>query len=352
MEEKRNDYSYRYGRSIFWPMIMIGLGVIWLLANFEIIPPVNWWTLLNLWPLALVALGLQIMFGRGRPWLGNLLSFFLVLGVIGVLILAPSLGWTPGGQLITERFSESLDGAESAIVRLDMDYGDTNLGALSDSNDLIEAEITHGGTVSFSAVGGDRRTVSLDLDARNGQFLFINPSTMGQTVSEIGLSPDVPTDLEIDHGSGNGDYELGDLQLIDLEMDVSSGDVTASLPAGDYTVAVDVSSGAVDFTSAAGSDLDVTMDVSSGRLDFSFAEQTNAQVDVDLSSGSVNIELPDGVGVRIAGSASSGSIRVPKGYVRISGEDDDGVWESPDYGTADYTIEITFDVSSGSFNAR
>ncbi|MBN2502507.1 MAG: DUF4097 family beta strand repeat protein [Anaerolineales bacterium] len=352
MDEKSGHGYYRGGRSIFWPMIMIGLGVIWLLANFEIIPPVNWWTLLNLWPLALVALGLQIMFGSGRPWLGNLLSFFLVLGVIGVLILAPSLGWTPGGQLITEQFSEPLDGAEGAIVRLDMDYGDTSLGALSDSNDLIDVKITHGGTVSFSAVGGDRRTVSLDLDARNGQFLFINPAAIGETVSEIGLSPDVPIDLEIDHGSGQGEYALEELQLTDLEIDMSSGDVAADLPAGDYAVSVDVSSGAVDFAGAAGSDLDVTMDVSSGRLDFSFAEQTNAKVEVDLSSGSVNIELPEGVGVRIAGSASSGSIRVPKGYVRVSGEDDDGVWESPDYGTADYTIEITFDVSSGSFNVR
>ena len=69
MEDKRGNGYYRGGRSIFWPMILIGLGVVWLLANFDIIPPVNWWTLLNLWPLVLVALGLQIMFGRGRPWL-------------------------------------------------------------------------------------------------------------------------------------------------------------------------------------------------------------------------------------------------------------------------------------------
>ena len=255
--------------------------------------------------------------------------------------------------MITERFSEPLDGVESAIVRLDMDYGDSRLYALSDSPDLIAAEVTHSGTVNFSAVGGDRRTVSLDLDARSGQFLFINPATTGETVSNIGLSPEVPLDLEIDHGSGQGEYVLDELQLTDLEMDVSSGDIYTSLPSGSYTVSFDVSSGKIDVEMDAGSDLEMTVDVSSGRLDFAFGKETNAQVEVDLSSGSVNFELPEGVGVRIEGGISSGSVRVPKGYVKISGgDDDDGIWESPDYDSADYKIEIKFDVSSGSFNVR
>jgi len=33
-------------RSIFWPILLVGVGVIWLLANLEIIPGWNWW---NLW---------------------------------------------------------------------------------------------------------------------------------------------------------------------------------------------------------------------------------------------------------------------------------------------------------------
>ena len=73
----KNNY-YR-GRSFFWPIFLIGVGVVLLLSNLNIIESVNFFFLLQLWPVLLIALGLQILFGRSYPWVGNLLAVLVVL---------------------------------------------------------------------------------------------------------------------------------------------------------------------------------------------------------------------------------------------------------------------------------
>ena len=51
-------------RSLFWPIILIGVGLIWLLGNFGIISGANLAVLFRLWPLALIVIGLDLLFGR------------------------------------------------------------------------------------------------------------------------------------------------------------------------------------------------------------------------------------------------------------------------------------------------
>jgi len=41
-------YSHNAYRSFFWPVILIGVGVIWLLSNLNLIPGDNLWILIRL----------------------------------------------------------------------------------------------------------------------------------------------------------------------------------------------------------------------------------------------------------------------------------------------------------------
>ena len=61
MNEKR-----RY-RSLFWPMVLIGVGVVWLLGNIGVIRPASLGVLVSFWPLILIFIGLDILFGRRSP---------------------------------------------------------------------------------------------------------------------------------------------------------------------------------------------------------------------------------------------------------------------------------------------
>ena len=105
-ESPREEGQSGEGRSLFWPILLIGVGVILLLANLGLVEPVNLIALFRMWPLLLIAAGAQILFGRSFPWVGTILSVGLAIGAIALILFAPQLNLTPSTELITERFVE------------------------------------------------------------------------------------------------------------------------------------------------------------------------------------------------------------------------------------------------------
>ena len=80
--EQRNTYH-----SFFWPVIMLGAGVIWLLVNLNIISTYNLRVLYRLWPILIILAGLDVLFSRKLPLLGLLLALLLIASVILLLVL-------------------------------------------------------------------------------------------------------------------------------------------------------------------------------------------------------------------------------------------------------------------------
>lgn len=135
MQEENRNYQYR---SLFWPIMLIGVGVFWLLSNLGVLPEVNFRFLLRLWPVALIAIGFDILFARRYPWLGALTGLGAVALVIALVFLAPSLGIEPSGDLKTLNFDEPVGNAQEASITLDLERYPTTVEALVDSNALIE----------------------------------------------------------------------------------------------------------------------------------------------------------------------------------------------------------------------
>jgi hypothetical protein len=138
MMDKKRELGYR---SFFWPILLIGIGTIWLLANLEILPDLNWRFFLRLWPLIFVVIGLDIIIGRRSPFAGALLAVGTVAALILLAVLAPSLDLGPDVELKTLNFSEPLENTTSARISLDLDRYATTVDTLSDSKLLIKAEL-------------------------------------------------------------------------------------------------------------------------------------------------------------------------------------------------------------------
>ena len=66
-------------------LVLIFLGIVFLLINFNVLPWSIWNYLLRLWPLLLVFVGLQAVFGNSR--IGNTIIFIIVLGVLIYILL-------------------------------------------------------------------------------------------------------------------------------------------------------------------------------------------------------------------------------------------------------------------------
>ena len=79
---------------MFWPLLLIAIGVLFLLNSLGYID-LDFGELWRFWPVLLILIGLDLLLGR-RSWLGNLIVLLLTLTVLGgcILLLAK-----PAGQL-------------------------------------------------------------------------------------------------------------------------------------------------------------------------------------------------------------------------------------------------------------
>lgn len=80
-------------RSVFWPLVMIAAGALWLLIGLNIIPQANLWALTHTFPYLLIALGIGLILRAYWRFAGMLVSVLVVAGAVMAVIYAPQLGW-------------------------------------------------------------------------------------------------------------------------------------------------------------------------------------------------------------------------------------------------------------------
>ncbi|TFH35210.1 MAG: hypothetical protein E4G99_07805 [Anaerolineales bacterium] len=355
MDEK-NQFGYR---SFFWPIVFIGIGVIMLLANLDILPTPSLRLLFRLWPLALVVLGLDILVGRRSPVIGALIGLVTVGLVVGLLYLAPTLNLEPTIERKTLNFNEPFDHATAARVTLDLDRYATTIEPLVGSDDLFDAVLETFSDVDFSARGDSQRTIDL-VPVDRGPFN--QDWTLGSSNDmtwEIGLSPAVPLDLSVDVGSGSARLDLLGLTLSELRVDGGSGSTELAIPAASSTYPVEVNggSGHFDIDIEQGAEIQGSLNAGSGSMNIRIGSGTEMTLAIEGGSGSIEVSLPLDAGVRLViADQGSGGVRVPGDFDLTDdfGDDDrdTGIWESANYAGAANSIEIRLDPGSGTFTVR
>jgi hypothetical protein len=334
------DESRRRGyRSLFWPIILIGVGVFMLLGNMNLLPEYSLWTLARLWPLILVVIGLDILIGRRSPLVGAVIGIGAVALAIVVVLAAPTIGIVPTGDLVvTERFTEAVGGATSAEVTLNLSIGNTTIFALSDSDYLIDGELTYVGTIDFDVQGEEHKKISLRQKSQKFDFGDFQWFETEDLKWDIGLSPDVPLSLDI-HGSiGQSILDLRGLLIEDVEINGDVGDTTLMLPAMDRT-------------------FDVTIDGGIGKFTVKLEEDISVNLNIDGDIGDFTVEVPSDAAVRVDAEVDIGDLHIDSRFDKISGSDRDllsesGVWETPGFSSADHKVFIVFNGNIGSLNVR
>ena len=174
---------HHYRGGLVWPVILIGAGVIFLLNNLGVLSWGIWETLWRLWPVLLIAIGLDILIGR-RSILGSLL---VVLLLVAALVAAVSLGvprlTTKAEVERTENISHALQGASSADVEISFGTGSLQVGALAESNSLVEGKVDLSRNERLSDDYRETNGVArLRLESQNSGFTF-GPGGLTRTTS-------------------------------------------------------------------------------------------------------------------------------------------------------------------------
>ncbi len=289
--------------SLVGPTLLVGLGIILLLNNVGYL---DWgfWDVVRLWPVLLIAAGLELLLGRRSVW-GSIVAAVLVLALLvgGVWLVTTTGGLAPTGGEQTE-IAYPLESAESALITLDPAIGELTVSALDDSGNLIEGTIVLRGPLELDQrfAAGDPARVHLTAQAPSGVRL---PSGVGGDW-QLELSPQVTLDLRTDTGIGATTLDLGQLVVDRTTVDFGIGQATVTLP-----------------------------------------EASNATVTIDGGIGTVVVEVPEAVGIRLVADTGLVARNVPSNYAQ-SGE----TFTSPNYERADYRVELVVSLGIGTLTVR
>jgi len=343
--EPEEDGRSRSNPSLFGPILLIAVGGYFLLQNMGLLEhPAFYWELLwRLWPLALIFAGVNVLARQFPRPFGSLLSAVVSLAAValfgGVLLFGPQMplvnqlqGAEPA-DLKVDRVEFAGDGVTAADVEINFGLASASLFALEDSGKIIDGSISYLGQLSFDArQNGDKAIINLE--TRDGDvWFFINPSNWFNFEQadqwQIGLNPNVKTDLRLNGGLGSLTLDLAAMDLSYLEVDGGAGSITAALPGGDYDGVIDIGAGSLKITLPA-----------DGRHTF----------DIDGGAGSMTFYLPPNMAARLELDSGVGGFNLEDGRFRqVSGRDEDeGVWITPGYEDAANRVNLRIDIGAGS----
>jgi hypothetical protein len=325
----------RKGHSLFWPILLVGIGITWLLVNLGYLPALNIGQLLKLWPIVLIVLGVDMIFGRRFPWAGTAIGLLAVGGIIAFLFMSPKLGFEAAPQMKTETFTEPVGKATSASYTIEGSSSPIEISGLTAGDELVHAVITHRSIFNFDVSGTTEKSVRMSEASDSSSWVVWNFSTEPMKW-DIQLAEGIPSELSLDGGSGHLDIDLSGIELTMLQADMGSGASEFVLPVTDKPY-------------------EFVLDSGSGSVRVKIPEGASVSLDLNSGSGSVNIDIPDDAGLQVeVFDEGSGSLNTPDGLVRVTGAGSDdslGVWQTEGFESAKVKIYIRIlDQGSGSIN--
>ncbi len=277
--------------SLVGPVILIGLGIVFLLNNLGVLSWSVWDVILGLWPVLLIAAGLDLLLGRRSVW-GSLLALAILAAAVAGALWLFNTGVVPA--VPAEEISQALNGATRAEVVLAPAVGRVHVESLTESGNLLEGVVrpTRGEQVSHDFTVADE-TAKLALRSA-GVFAPALGGWDSHRGWDIELTPDVPLDLEVSFGMGECEVDLTDLTVTDLQVSIGIGQVTVVLP-----------------------------------------EAGSFQARIEGAIGKTVVVIPREMAARIQTDTALGSADLPEGY-RQQGD----AYVSPDYESADHRVDL------------
>ena len=280
------------------PLILIGLGVAFLLANLGYLPPISIRAIADVWPVVLILVGIEVLLGRRQPLLGLGLQL-VVLALAVAIVASQSAGLLTSAAATTSSETVARDGATA--LALDGQGGDISI--TGGASALVETRST-GGEVRVTS---DREGGTARVEVKPRHELVL-PFQGLRTDLDVALASDVPASIKLDIGAGNVRLDLRDLRITAVDIDAGAGDISITLPTPQGEVAVKVDAGAADVTIEVPSGVEARVTVAGGVVTL---ESTNSRLVVSdrVAETAGYAAASSRVTVRIDGGAASVHIR-------------------------------------------
>lgn len=260
-------------------LTLILVGVILLLNTTGSLPWSVWLHILSLWPLLLVAAGLEII-GKGAGWKGlEVVSSLLIIGglILGAFVLPASeatagVGWLRGAHgdefEVVKKADPHVREGEAVI------QGGVGSYTLTAGEDLLRVvgRSAYGKPTVSAEMAGPRAIVSVT-GPESGRVWV--PGVWGASHIEVALAESVLWDLKIDAGAVALDADLSGLPLNSVEVRSGVSEVNLNLGAvrgGVKEARVLVRGGVANFTVRIPEGVPVRVDAEAGLTNISVSD--------------------------------------------------------------------------------
>jgi len=235
-------------RGLLFPLVLIAIGIIVLLANTGVLSQQALERLGDLWPLLLIILGLQIILNHTLPrqqatLVGLAATAIIVIAAVVYAALTPA---APFGTRQAES-SQPIGGLTAAT--LDLNYGGASMdiqgGGLGES--LYQARVDYPGSENPPSIGLDHEAGKLQIRESSSLSPFHLFGSNRRHVL-LTLSDRIPWTIEVSGGVGNLRLDARHLQLSKLIVSGGVGRLDAQLPTPRATVLIEISGGVSNMT--------------------------------------------------------------------------------------------------------
>ncbi len=93
-------------QSLFGPLLLIAVGVLWLLIRAGTISTSNLWALTYIWPFLLIAAGIGIILRPYWAYTSILMDILIIGGMMLSILYAPQMGWDQPSGMFTYTFTQ------------------------------------------------------------------------------------------------------------------------------------------------------------------------------------------------------------------------------------------------------
>ena len=284
-----------------WGLLFVAVGVAILLTNADVLGYDYWMELFSLWPMLLIAIGLEKIFIRSKF---KFISYFAPLLLVGTMVYVGFIsenGSCDSGSYSSNRWSETIDESVHTInARIDHDRSDIRIG--KNSSNLIKGRFdrfSRKPKIQFSQTDS---IADLDIRYRRGgpgRIITINSRRFDNDWS-LSFSDNAQLDLTCLGDESDIDLNFRLVPLKELMVENDDGDISLEIGTLVPDVTAEIVGDDASFRLRVSEDCGMKLDVSEANY-IDFLESLNlTKIDdyyisenYDSSTVKLNLKLDD-----------------------------------------------------------
>ena len=253
--------SVRY-RSLIWPGLLILAGVLALLVNLGFISVERLEQLLNLWPLVLIVIGVELVVRRTIHGSAGQIAAILVV-LVAVVGAAAYVAVAPNPVADhTLDVSGRLGDVQSASLEINAGAATVNISSDPETDaDLYRAHIAYSGTkpdVTF-----DASSRKLTISQRGNNFLVFQSRRFEL---DLQINPKVTWAVDVSTGAATSTLDFSQVQLRSLSLNSGAARDEITLGPASAVVPVEIDGGALTVKIHRPQGIEASVDVSGGAV--------------------------------------------------------------------------------------